>query len=643
MLKPFLSPIFFVVLLFSTTIGIAQKKTNPDVQSIINKFPDDKCLAIDEKVNYTFTLNQKGKTNSFVINENYSAHFITPEDDYSKINSVFYDDQSEISSLKYLVNKTVVKNFPVMHSNYESAGIFHDDLKICAYKMDMAKGNTYEVDYVKAYHDPRLFSKIYFHENYPVHKKTISFEVPDWVDLELKPVNFEGFTISKNETALTSGGAKKGKRITYEMENIDAIPRESHSPSSAKYLPHILVFVKAYHDKKHSENYFATHANIYKWCRTLLDSVNNEAESLQPIVKEIIKNETDSFKIMENIFYWVQEHVRYIAFEDGIMGYKPMPAKKVCNMLYGDCKGMANLTKNLLKLAGIDARLTWIGTSDIPYNNDLPILAVYNHMICTAFLGGKKYFLDATEDYIAVNDYAERIQGRPVMIENGTSYLTDKIPYFGYERNKQEDIVEFRLDGNTIKGKATLTCYGEQKTVFLRNISGLKTENKDLSIKNYLKSANPNLNITGFTTSNLNERSKPLAIHYTFEQSNSAYTTSGKELLILPEKDNDFAHLDFDSTRKNDYEFNNRYFITTTTTINVPANYTVKKLPGAVEVKNDDYEFNLKYENSQGTLKLVKEIKIKNILLKKSQFKQWNADVKLLRDFYHSPIILKTN
>ncbi len=640
MFNSFPSLLVSLVFLFSTSLGLAQTNKSPDLQQITARFPDDKCLAIDEKVNYTFALVQKGKTKSFIISENYYAHFFTNEDYYSKINSVFYDDQSEITSLKYLVNKIAISSFPVVHTNYESAGIFHDDLKVCAYKMDMVKGKTYEVDYVKAYRDPRLFSKIYFHESYPIHKKTISFEVPEWVELELKPVNFENFSITKKENVLV---AKKTKQIIYEIENTEAIPNESHSPSTAKYLPHILVFVKSYNNQKQSQSYFATHDDIYKWCKTLVDSVDNEAESLQAIVQEIKKNETDSFKIMETIFYWVQEHVRYIAFEDGIMGYKPMAAKKVCNMLYGDCKGMANLTKNLLKLAGIDARLTWIGTNDIPYNNDLPILAVYNHMICTALLGGKKYFLDATEDYIAVNDYAERIQGRPVMIENGASYINEKIPYFGYERNKQEDAVEFKLEGNTLKGKGTLTCYGEQKTNFLRGISGLKTENKDLAIKNYLKSGNPNLNITAFSTSNLNERAKPLVINYNYEQTNSAYTTSAKELLILPEKDNDFEHLDFDSTRKNDYEFNNRYFITTTTIVNIPAHYTIKKLPAAVEVKNDDYEFELKYESAAGAVKLVKQIKIKNILLKKARFKQWNADLKQLRDFYHSPLILKTS
>ena len=65
------------------------------------------------------------------------------------------------------------------------------------------------------------------------------------------------------------------------------------------------------------------------------------------------------------MFYWVQDNIRYIAFENGIMGFKPDAAQNVLNKKYGDCKGKANLLKEMLKLAGYDARLTWIGTSDL--------------------------------------------------------------------------------------------------------------------------------------------------------------------------------------------------------------------------------------------------------------------------------------
>jgi hypothetical protein len=58
---------------------------------------------------------------------------------------------------------------------------------------------------------------------------------------------------------------------------------------------------------------------------------------------------------------------------------------------------MANLMTEMLKLAGLEAYMTWIGTRHIPYDYTLPSLAVDNHCISTVILGGKEYYLDGTE------------------------------------------------------------------------------------------------------------------------------------------------------------------------------------------------------------------------------------------------------
>ena len=87
---------------------------------------------------------------------------------------------------------------------------------------------------------------------------------------------------------------------------------------------------------------------------------------------------------------------------------------------------MAHLTKELLKALGFDARLCWIGTNHIAYDYSTPSIAVDNHMICALLYQGKTYFLDATENYIGFNEYAERIQSRQVLIEDGDKYIYTK-------------------------------------------------------------------------------------------------------------------------------------------------------------------------------------------------------------------------
>src|SRR5690606_29442469 len=108
-------------------------------------------------------------------------------------------------------------------------------------------------------------------------------------------------------------------------------------------------------------------------------------------VLKLTESAKTSEEKIKSIYYWVQDNIKYIAFEDGISGFRPDAAQNVLVNRYGDCKGMANLTKEMLKVAGFDARLAWIGTNRIPYTYELPSLAVDNHMICVVYAEGREF------------------------------------------------------------------------------------------------------------------------------------------------------------------------------------------------------------------------------------------------------------
>jgi hypothetical protein len=618
----------------------AQNAPKDPVKDLLKLYPDNECIAKTETKRYVFTVTEsKGKVKEPVltITEKYNGEFITGSDYYRKVTSVFYDDYSKVDKVKCKANGRLLPELALINTNYQSEDIFHDDVKVCAFPVEMNKGSSYTIEYEKQMYNPRVFSKVYFHSGNPSNKKTIVFEVPEGVEIELKEFNFAGYNIKKKENKVP---AKKITEIIFEAERLESIPSENNSPSQAKYLPHLLIFVKSYGNKKKTAKVFETHKDIYGWCKNLVDSVDNKGEELTTLAKDLAAGETDSVKIMEKVFYWVQDHVRYIAFEDGIMGYKPMEAKKVYTQLYGDCKGMANFTKTILKSLGFDARLTWIGTSDIPYNNDLPTLAVYNHMICCVILGGKKYFLDATEDWIALDDYAERIQGRPVMVENGSSYLQEIIPQFTHERNKNFCKTEFNISGDVLKGDCSYEFTGEGKTTFLRQIAGIKTENKYNAIRNYLRSGNQNLTVKNYTTSDLNNRRQPISLKAEMEVKNACYKLSNNELLLLPEKDFDFEQLQLDSTRKTDYQFRTKYFLVYSNKVNLPPNSKVKSLPEPVNISNDYYEFKMSYKVENGSVTEEKTLIVKKPLLEKKNFNQWNEDIRLVRKFYRTPVIV---
>lgn len=626
----------FLSLCFALT---AQTYSKTEQEELVKKYPEESCIIIKEDIKYTFSVETKKKEETLTIFENSSSKQFTPNNYHTKSNVVFYDSYSDVTSMNYKSNASSPAYLNLTRGNYQNQGIFHDDVKMCGYQMEMKKGITYDFLYTKAYTNPRFLSKIYFSESQPTEEKNIVFEIPQSITLDILEMNFKGYDITKTEKI---DSKKKTKTITYTAKHLKSIPNERSMPNVAKTFPHLIVVVKSFVTKKTNQSYFNSKKDIYLWCKHLTDSVENNNNEFKEHLTQIVGNETDSIKIMEKVFYWIQDHVRYIAFEDGIMGYKPQASHKVYNLLYGDCKGVANLCKQMLKTLKFDARLTWIGTNDIPYSNDLPFLGVYNHMICTVFLKGKRYFLDCTETFISIDDYAERIQGRPVLIENGENYIDDKIPVADIKRNLVDNYSKIIIDGNKLKGTSKLTLNGEGKTSMLRRINDIKSENQQKAIKWYLESENANVTVNKFSNSNFSNRREPLIIDSEFEIKNAVfYNQQSKEILVLPEKDEEFKNFTFDSTRKSDYEFRNKYYLNSVTEISLPNGYSPKYLPKEVKASSDLYDFDVHYTVEGGVLKLFKKIIIKELIIKKNDFEKWNTTINNLNHFYSEAVVLK--
>ena len=147
---------------------------------------------------------------------------------------------------------------------------------------------------------------------------------------------------------------------------------------------------------------------------------------------------------------------------------------------------MANLCKNMLKVLGYDARLVWIGTKHQNFSYDIPGLPVDNHAICALKLNGKFIFLDGTENYVALNEYANRIQGRKCIVENGDKYSIETIPEFGFEHNEEMNSEQVSIQKNMLEIKVKKTYKGDAKLELIRDYNFLRSETKERALLNYL-------------------------------------------------------------------------------------------------------------------------------------------------------------
>ncbi|KAB1068679.1 transglutaminase domain-containing protein [Tamlana haliotis] len=629
----------FVAAVFLNTV-YAQKNVQPTPEEIAlskslkEKYPDNSVVLL-ESSDYI----------SFEFNKNEEKIYVNQESNESIIN---IDSRAQIQKYSFYDEQTTIRKFEVTTKNDKSTkpyitdealtndDLFHHDTRVkytnISFPLMGYKHNTY---ISKEYRDIKYFSNIYFNDDYPVLKKVIKIEVPNWLDLELKEFNFEQYSIQKDISTNTKNDSKT---FTFTINNIPARYNEPDSPGPTYIYPHLLILAKSYTFDGENKNIFHSTQDLYNWYKSLVTALKNDNTVFKKKVLSLTENTTSDEEKIKNIYYWVQDNIRYIAFEDGIAGFKPDEASNVFDKRYGDCKGMANLLKQMLLEAGFDARLTWIGTKRIAYDYSTPNLSVDNHMICTLFKDGDTIFLDATEKFNAYGEYANRIQGKQALIENNDGYILKTVPEITSDFNRESFNYDFILNDDKLEGKASKTFIGESRTSLLYAFNTLKDNNKEEFLEHYLNNGNTNIEVSNIETTDLLDRELNLNMLYDINIKN-----------VVSSFDSDvYIDIDFDKElegfllekRKTNYIFPYKKDLESLTTLKVPSEYTITHLPKDISFSSKNFDMNVMFNQANNIITYKKIFKIKNGQIEKSDFEKWNQFISNLKSVYNEQIVL---
>lgn len=598
----------------------------------------DSAVTITSLKNeYRFNWNNKSnrvevkqKLNNTYTSNTYQVNYTVTE---------FYNNNISIDDISCKVDGHTLRGLKPKYTYYGSDDIFYSDERVCYFPLELPKkGSTGSVTFEETITDPRYFTTVYFAEGEQVQQGQVSIEIPRWMKLDIKEFNFSGFNVKKN-TVYDSGS--DADIITYTFSNIPAMKKEPNSPGPTYIYPHLLIMCKSATAGGKQFTYFNTLADQYAWYRELVKDVAGDQVIINAKSKELTAGLTNDIDKIKAIFYYVQDNIRYIAFEDGMAGFKPEKADEVLRKKYGDCKGMANLTKALLTAAGYDARLCWLGTKHIAYDYQTPSMAVDNHMICGLNYKGKTYYLDATETYLGFNEYAERIQGRQILMEDGDKYILGKIPYALPVQNLSSEVSKLSISGVSLVGKVNNIWKGEDKEGVLAGINSVKHENVEEATKRYLAAGSADYAIKNLALSSTVNPDKDLTATYDVERK-SGISAFGKEYYIDLDNRKEFADAAITlDKRKNDYWFSGKQHIVTETELTLPPNYKASSLPPELNISKPGYEFHISYISSPGKLTYKKSLLIKNTLLTKANFAQWNQDIELLNKAYNENLVIK--
>jgi len=589
-------------------------------------FPDEPLVLLESTVHITFEENKQKEMVGIVEHE---KKYMALEKGHEFTYALFYDEYSEIEDF----------DLPrIQDEYYGSDGIFHSDVRVKYSIIELERyADIEEVEATKIYKDLRYMTNFYFTQRQACLNHKIIIEVPNNMKLKVIPFNIENHDITVTEKT-----NKKGTTYTYTGNNLDKFVSEPSAPGVSYIYPHILIVPESYTVDNKTEKMFDSTEDLYGWYRSLVSQTANESDILKELVAKLTADAKDDKEKVENMYYWVQDNIRYIAFEDGIAGFRPENCQNVYSKRYGDCKGMANLLKQMLIIAGFDARLAWLGTKSIAYDYSVPSLAVDNHMICALQWKDDFIFLDPTEKFINIDHNGERIQGQEVLIEDGEKYIIKKIPVNGHLQNKQVFNLELDLtEQKELTGKVAFTFMGASKVRMSHRVNYTEKQDKDEMIENYFAYGDKNIKISNIEISELDQRNK--TSHLKGDILLQEYVDAfGNELYIDLDPYKLYSWFEFKKERKYDYWFSHKKFEEINIKLNIPKGYKIEPLPKPIDIVNDEFAFKGNYalKNDQ-TIEYHFTMTAPKAMISQTNIEDWNKAVTELKDFYEQPIILK--
>lgn len=541
---------------------------------------------------------------------------------------------------KYTKNK--VSKFED-YSDY-TGYVFYDDTRHRKFYFPGLKEGTYaEVSYTYQYLRPQFLGGHFFQPgSWATLESSLVVNVDEGVEIDF---SLFGDTSGVVYTQTTL----KGKTThTWTRDQSRARKYFDDAPSSLYYAPHVYIRVRSYTYKGKTERVLGDVKDLYRFNYSFLNEVNTDPPSrgIVHVVDSLKLVNPNVDTLIQNIFYWVQNNIKYIAIEDGLGGYIPRQANSIYDNRYGDCKDKSSIITCMLKAADIPSYMVWIGSRDIPYTySSLPTPNVDNHMIAAVKRHDQWIFLDGTASHLQYGYPTNFIQGKEALISiNPDSFAVVQVPVIPSRENQFSDSMTMRIEGGVIHGTGKVTLEKMQKFMITEMLLSMKEEARTKRLEDLNRKGNNKCKIDHMEVRNLNERNQNLEIEYAIsipdyvkDIEGNLYVNMWLSKTYVAEKIDTSAR--YGVPREVEFAFtDNEHY-----KLEIPAGYRLKagSLPAPVDYKQGDVALTYTYKQVGNQIFFDYKFSVNTLIFNEAHYSDWNNAIDLLLKAYGEVIILE--
>lgn len=622
--------------LIAAFLCIAAFANAQDLAFYQDKFKSFNEVSLLETEDVYITL-QKGNVNVSV--KSYEE-FLIIDDKLRNVNveSIFYSEFVKLQNFEaYTLNKVNNKDKKIGHGNVldkllEQNNIFHSDtrMKYITYR-DLEIGSKKVLSYSLKLEDPYLLHRFNFANYQPAVKKRFRLVVDQGIDMGYLLSNTKNLPIQFNNYT------EKGKNILeWVVQDLPLYYFEDNMQPQNFVLPHINYYIKSYIVNGKKVNMLNSIDGLYSYYTNFIKDLNKEEDiTLKTFTLDLVKDEKTEKDKVKKIYQWVQDEIKYVAFESGYDGFIPREASLIFERRFADCKDMSSLITTMCKYAGINnVYLTWIGTDSLPYTyNELPSPATDNHMIATYITQKDTIFLDGTDSYVKFGLPSSFTRGKEALIDFNGKYIIHKVPKLSFKENYTSEHIKINLENGVIKGSSKVVLTNYLRSDFVGRLKNIKQKEKQDLFKGLYEKGNNTFQLLNLKDYNLDDKQADYSFDYDFTIANHAIAID-KELYINLLLNETLENLKIDERRKNNFTLRTETTIENFIEFEIPKGYKVDFVPENSKNENEFASYSINYKVTKTHINLHFKVEIKQEVIPKNKFDVWNTLISDLKNRY---------
>ena len=503
--------------------------------------------------------------------------------------------------------------------------------------------------------------KLYFDYTPPVYPVTITYE---WtIDSHDNLIEFPRFcpqtdydvSVKKASYTLT---ASKELAVRHALLNIDKTVNVSENAKGSQVLSLELSDLPALKDEPYSRplrerlpmawfaptdfTYYGTQGSLKDWTEygKWEYSLINGSEVLPDAVCQELHQLTDGLKTdrekIAALYQRLEKTTRYVAVLLGIGGQKPAPAANVCKSGFGDCKGLSNYMRAMLKVVGIPSNYVTVSTTNRQLLKDFASVGQMNHVILQVPLQGDTLWLECTNPQLPMGYVHDDIAGHNAIEVSETGGRLVQLPVYADSANLMHSKIHILLDS---KGAADVSLLQDfHNWQYEHYIPLLKMDEKDRH-----KTLQRMIRVPQAEIGRMDVREDGATIIVDAEIKSQRYATTTGQRLFVPicPIHNGYTTPPALPNRQEDIYLEAGYLDKDEITLTIPEGYEIEAMPKDQIVEQPFGKFSFTVKRDGCEIRIQNSLLMKSGTYDKSQYPQFIDFMKKISGIYSQKIVLK--